>query len=533
MLNVIFPPKSYSKNSVFVHVMSNPTNLVHIIRDLLAQKSPRNALLLYSQFRRQGICNLGVIPLILKACSSLSLKNHGKSLHAESVKYGVADDVMVGTSLLGMYAKCGDIVDARKVFDDMPQRNVITWNAMIAGYLFFKDAESALLLFEAMPERTVVTWNEMIRGFAKVGDIGMARELFDEVPVEMRTVVTWTVMVDGYASSGMMRAAREVFEVMPKKNYFVWSVMISGYCKIGEVDEAKAIFNRTPVRNLVIWNSLVSGFARNGFCEEAIEVYHDMQVDGFEPDEVTVTSVLSACSQLGCLDVGKEIHSVICEKGIMLNQFVLNGLVDMYAKCGDLDTARSIFEGMHQRNCTCWNAMITGFAIHGKCQEAVEFFYEMENANVKPDAISVLSACAHGGLMQEGLNIFSKMEIYGVKAGVKHYGCIIDLLGRGGRLKEAFDLVKSMPMRPNDTIWGTLLGACRVHSEAILAEEALEDISHMDSGNGSYYVLLSNIYADSDRWEKAEEIRTAMVDKGIEKTPAFSSLMLCSGNSSF
>ncbi|XP_021760947.1 pentatricopeptide repeat-containing protein At3g21470-like [Chenopodium quinoa] len=516
--------------------MSNPTNLLHVIRDLLAQKSPRNALLLYNQFRRQNVCNLDVTPLIFKACSCLSLKNHGKSLHAESVKYGVDFDVMVGTSLLGMYSKCGEIVDARKVFDNMPQRNVITWNAMIAGYLIGGDTMAALSLFEAMPERTVVTWNEMIRGFAVMGDTAMARELFDQVNVEMRTVVTWTVMVDGYARNGMMEAAREVFEGMPKRNCFVWSVMINGYCKIGEVEEAKAIFYRTPVRNLVIWNSLVSGLARNGFCEDAIDAYREMQVDGFEPDEVTVTSVLSACSQLGCLDVGKEVHLSICEKGIKFNQFVLNGLVDMYAKCGDLNTARSIFEGMRQRNGTCWNSMITGFAVHGKCQEAVEFFYQMETESVKPDEISflsVLSACAHGGLVQEGLNIFSKMEKYGVKAGVKHYGCIIDLLGRGGRLKEAFDLVKSMPMRPNDTIWGTLLGACRVHSEATLAEEALEDIVHMDSRNGSHYVLLSNIYADSDRWDKAEEIRTAMLDKGIEKTSASSSCMFGIRNSNF
>ncbi|KNA12170.1 hypothetical protein SOVF_128360 [Spinacia oleracea] len=498
-----------------MHVMSNTTNLIHTIRDLLAQKSPRKALLLYPQFRRQKECNSGVIPLILKACSNLSLLNHGKSLHAESLKHGVDIDVTIGTSLLGMYAKCRDIIYARKVFDYMPQRNVTTWNAMVAGYLFSGDSASALSLFKAMPERTVVTWNEMIRGFAKIGNMAMARELFDEVPVKMKTVVTWTVMVDGYARNGLMGDAREVLEVMPKRNCFVWSVMISGYCKMGEVEEAKGIFNRTPVRNLVIWNSLVSGLARNGFCEEAIVAYREMQVDGFEPDEVTVTSVLSACSQLGCLEVGKGVHSLIFEKGIELNHFVLNGLVDMYAKCGDLNTARSIFEGMSRRNHSCWNSMITGLAVHGKCQESVELFYQMEDAGVKPDVISflsVLSACAHGGLLQEGLNIFSKMEKYGLKPGVKHYGCVIDLLGRGGRLKEAFDLVKSMPMRPNDAIWRTLLGACRVHSEATLAEEALEESSHIDSRN-SHYVLMSNIYADSEQWEKAEEIRTAMIDK--------------------
>ncbi|KAJ8450373.1 hypothetical protein Cgig2_004830 [Carnegiea gigantea] len=440
--------------------MSNTQSLYHLIRDCLSKRAPREALVLHSQIRRQGECVvLSVVPLLIKACASLSMFNHGKALHAESVKSGSDSDVVVATSVLGMYAKRGDIVDARKVFDFMPQRNVVSWNAMISGYLAGNDTLSALSLFESMPERSAVTWNEMIRGFTKIGDMAMAKALFDEVPHEMRTVVTWTVMVDGYASNGDMKAAREVFEEMPERNYFVWS--------------------------------------------------------------------------LGMWDVGKEVHLSICEKGITPNQYVLNGLVDMYAKCGDLATARSIFEGMPQINGVCWNSIISGFAIHGKCREAVDLFRQMEHAGVKPNEItflSVLSACAHGGLVQEGLDIFSKMHKYGVTAGIKHYGCIIDLLGRAGRLKEAFDLVKSLPMRPNATIWGSLLGACRLHSEATLAEEAMDDICHTGSSSDSYYSLLSNIYAAQERWEKAEETRMSMLDKGLEKIPGSSSCTLNGGN---
>jgi len=456
--------------------------------------------------------------------------NHGKALHAESVKSGVDSDVVVATSVLGVYAKCKDIVDARKVFDFMPQRNVVSWNAMISGYLAANDTLSALSLFKSMPERNDVTWNEMIGGFAKNGDMAMAKALFDEVPHEMRTVVTWTVIVDGYANNGDMKAAREAFEEMPERNYFVWSVMISGYCKQGDVEQAKAVFGRCPERNLVIWNSLISGFAQNGFCEEAIEAYRTMSMEGFEPDEVTVVSVLSACSQLALWDVGKEVHLRICEMGIKPNQYVLNGLVDMYGKCGDLTTARSILEGMPRINGACWNSLISGFAIHGKCREAVDLFHEMEVAGAKPDQItylSVLSACAHGGLVQEGLDIFSKMHKYGVTAGIKHYGCIIDLLGRAGRLKEAFDLVKSLPMRPNATIWGSLLGACRLHSEVTLAEAAMDDLNHIESESDSHYVLLSNIYAAQERWETAERTRMSMLDKGLQKIPGSSS---CTSN---
>ncbi|GFS37555.1 pentatricopeptide repeat (PPR-like) superfamily protein [Actinidia rufa] len=425
---------------------------------------------------------------------------------------GVESDVMVGTSLVDMYAKCGDIFGSRKVFDNMPKRNVVTWNAMIGGYMASGDTKPANLLFEKMPMRSAITWIEMIDGFAKSGDTVTARQLFDRVPLEMRNVVTWTVMVDGYASNGEMEAAKEA---------------------------AKAVFDRIPDRNLVNWNSLISGLAQNGFCEEAMDLFTKMQTEGFVPDEVTLSSVLSACAQLGLLDVGKEIHQMIVHKGIKLNQFILNGLVDMYAKCGDLSNARLNFEKITKRSDSCWNTMISSYAIHGQCKEALELFGRMEASSEKPNGItflSVLSACAHGGFVEEGLEIFSKLKKYGLTASIRHYGCVIDLLGRSGRLREAYDLIKSMPVKPNDTVWGALLGACRVHSDMDLADRVLEEVgrdSDTGSGNDSHYVLLSNIYAASDNWEKAERMKRFMSDKGFQKVPGYSSFMLDGPEMSF
>ena len=533
------PSKSLKQGSDFFpgKGISSLSKWSHLIRSYLSQGASREALLVYSGFRRKGVYLLGLAPLVLKACAALSTVKHGKALHAESVKNGVDFDVMIGTSLVCMYAKCGDVVDSRKVFDYMPERNVVTWNAMICGYLKNRDGKSAVLLFEKMSIRTAVTWIEMIDGFAKSGDTGTARHFFDDVPSELRNVVTWTVMVDGYASNGEMEAAREVFEGMPERNFFAWSSMISGYCKKGNVREARAIFDRIPVRNLVNWNSLISGYAQNGFSEEALEAFGKMQAEGFEPDEVTIASVLSACSQLGLLDAGKKVHHMINRKGIKLNQFVLNGLVDMYAKCGDLANARLIFEGMPHRNCACWNSMISGFAVHGQSREALEFFGRMEDSHERPDEItflSVLSACAHGGFVSAGLEIFSRMEKYGLITGIKHYGCLIDLLGRAGRIKEAYDLIKRIPMKPNDAVWGALLGACRVHLDMEMADRVVEEIAKVDpnisSGFDSQYVLLSNIYAASDRWEKAEKMRMKMVNKGFQKTPGCSSIMLGNTN---
>ncbi|KAA8538328.1 hypothetical protein F0562_027849 [Nyssa sinensis] len=501
---------------------SNQSNWFNQIKHCISQGAPREALQNYIRIRRNGIYLLGVVPLLVKACASLSVLNHGKALHAESIKFGVELDVMVGTSLVDMYAKCGGIVDSRNMFDYMPERNVVTWNAMIGGYMRNGHTKSASILFERMSTRTAITWVEMIDGFARSGDMVISRELFDCVPPELKTVVTWTVMVDGYASNGEMEAAREVFEAMPQRNFFVWSSMISGYCKKGDIQAAKDIFDRVLVRNLVIWNSLISGYAQNGFSEEALEAFSKMQAVGFEPDEVTFASVLSACAQLGLLDFGKEIHQMIIHRRIIGNQFILNGLVDMYAKCGDLSNARLIFEGMSHKNDACWNAMISGFAIHGQCKEALEFFGRLENSSVKPNDItflSVLSACAHGGFVKEGLETFSKMEKYGLTAGIRHYGCLIDLLGRAGKLKEAYDLIKRMPVKPNDTVWGALLGACRIHSDMVTAERVLGEVEKPDSGtdgdDDSHYVLLSNIYAASDRWEKAERMRIGMLKLSI------------------
>ncbi|KAE8698901.1 Exostosin family protein isoform 1 [Hibiscus syriacus] len=236
----------------------NQPSWSYILRNHLSQGTPDQVLYLHTQIRQQGLYSLGLVPLIFKACASASAQTYGKSLHAE-------------------------------VFDEMPERNVVIWNAMIGGYLKNGDRESALYLFEKMPiGRNSVTWIEMIDGFAKSGDtLRATRQFFDKVPLELRNVVTWTAMVDGCNANGQLEAAREIFEMMPERNYFVWSSMISGFCKRGDVKEARIFFDRIPVRNLVNWNSMISGYAQNGFCEEALELFRRMQNEGFEPDEVT------------------------------------------------------------------------------------------------------------------------------------------------------------------------------------------------------------------------------------------------------
>ncbi|XP_028550413.1 pentatricopeptide repeat-containing protein At3g21470 isoform X2 [Dendrobium catenatum] len=477
-----------------------------IIRSYLSHGFAMEALLVYTQnlpFRTQQ----SFLPLILKICASHYLLVLGKSLHSESIKAGTVHELLTGTTLVSMYGKCKKITLARKVFDEMPVKNLVTYNSMIGGYSMNGDLVSASALFHLAPGRTPVTWAVMIEGYAGIENLVAARQMFNSTPPWMKTVVTWTVMIHGYAANGEMDAARELFEEMPVKNAFVWSSMITGYFK--------------------------KGYAKLGFCDEALEAFRQMQGFGIEPDEFTVSSVLSTCSQLGSIDSAREVHDFIRRKKIKMNIFVKNGLVDMYAKCGDLDKARGIFDAMIIRNDSCWNSMISGLASHGRSDEALELFSQMEASEVKPNSVTflvVLSACTHAGFVEQGLQIFGRMHKYGLKAGVEHYGCLVDLFSRAGRLADAYNVIKMMPMKPNEVVWGTLLGACRVYLDMEMADQVVLEANNknisISSVNDAEYVLLSNIYAASEKWERAENIRRKMVENKLSKTPGCSRIGL-------
>ncbi|KAH0460767.1 hypothetical protein IEQ34_008342 [Dendrobium chrysotoxum] len=503
-----------------------------IIRSYLAHGFALEALHVYTQnlpFRTQQ----SFLPLILKICASHYLLVLGKSLHSESIKAGTVHELLTGTTLVSMYSKCKKITLARKAFDEMPVKNLVTYNSMIGGYSMNGDLVSASALFHLAPGRTPVTWAVMIEGYAGIENLVAARQMFNSTPPWMKTVVTWTVMIHGYAANGEMDAARELFEEMPVKNAYVWSSMITGYFKRGDAREAKALFNRIQTPNLINWNSLIAGYAKMGFCEEALEAFRQMQGFGIEPDEFTVASVLSTCSQLGSIDSAREVHEFIRRKKIKMNTFVKNGLVDMYAKCGDLDKARGIFDAMIIRNDSCWNSMISGLASHGRSDEALALFSRMEASEVKPNSITflvVLSACTHAGFVEQGLQIFGSMHKYGLKAGVEHYGCLVDLFSRAGRLADAYNVIKMMPMKPNEVVWGTLLGACRVYLDMEMADQVVLEANNTNisiaSVNDAEYVLLSNIYAASEKWEIAENIRRKMVENKLSKTPGCSRIGL-------
>eukprot|EP01018_Ginkgo_biloba_P000317 Gb_38242 [translate_table: standard] len=553
------------------------------------------ALTLFHRMQPTGIQpNHFTFASVLPACANLAALEQGIEIHEEIIRSGLQSDVFVESALVDMYAKCGSIEKARVVFDKMPQRNAVSWTAIIAGYAQNGIVDEALKLFENMPKRDVVSWTAMISGYMQNGLVNEALKFFQKMPE--RSVASWNAMIAGYEQNGhdeealklfrqmqlagvkpnsktfasvisacaklatlehgmdiheeiirsgfqceifVMNAlvdmyvkcgstekARSVFDKMPQWNVISWTAMISGYAQNGHVDEAMKLFEKMPRRDQVSWTALIAGFAQNGHYMEALNFFRQMQLAGVKPDMKTFTSVLPACANLAALEQGMEIHEQITTSGIQADDFVLNALVDMYAKCGSIEKARDLFDNMHRRDIVSWTAMIAGYAMHGYGKEALEIFEQMQHSGTKPNRITlvcVLQACCHAGLVDKGLQYFdSIIRDYHIIPAMEHYGCMVDLLGRAGCLEEAQTFINKMPIKADATVWICLLGACRIHNNVELGEYAAKHIFELDPKNTAPYVLLSNIYAAAGRWDAIEKVRKMMKDRRVKKTPGCS-----------
>lgn len=337
-----------------------------------------------------------------------------------------------------------------------------------------------------------------------------------------------TSLVDVYARGGDVVCARQLFEKMSERSLVSLTAMLTCYAKLGNLDEARALFDGMNERDVVCWNVMIGGYAQNGLPNESLKLFRRMLVAKVKPNEVTVLAVLSACGQLGALESGRWVHSYIENKGIQMNFHVGTALVDMYSKCGSLEDARLVFDGIRDKDVVAWNSMIVGYSMHGFSQHALKLFEEMTENGYQPTDITfigILSACGHGGLVEEGRSFFRLMrDKYRIEPKIEHYGCMVNLLGRAGRLEEAYELVKNMTIPADPVLWGTLLGSCRLHGNIKLGEEIAEFLVELKLANSGTYILLSNIYAATGNWEGVAKMRTLMKEHGIEKEPGCSSI---------
>ncbi|KAI4352523.1 hypothetical protein L6164_006764 [Bauhinia variegata] len=481
-----------------------PDANVHVYNALIrahAQNSqPSQAFETFFQMQSSGVYpDNFTYSNLLKGCIGHSWFPVIQMIHSHIEKAGFYADIFVPNSLIDAYSKCGPfgLKMARSLFMAMNQRDTVTWNSMIGGLMKASELDEACQLFDEMPERDIVSWNTMLDGYAKVGEMNKAFQLFEKMPV---------------------------------RNTISWSTMVCGYSKAGDMVMARMLFDKCPLKNVVLWTTIVSGYAEKGLVKEATALYDQMEEARLKHDDGARISILAACAESGMLGLGKKIHTSIKRSKFRCSTKVCNALIDMYAKCGCLGPAFSIFNEMANKDVVSWNAMLQGFAMHGHGERALQLFSRMVDEGFKPDKytfIGLLCACTHSGLVDEGRKYFYSMEkVYGIVPQVEHLGCMVDLLGRRGHLVEAFELLRSMPMKPNAIILGSLLGACQKHNAVEVARAVSDYLFRSETSDPGNLSLLSNIYAQAGHWGGVADVRLQMKSTRGQKPPGASSIEL-------
>ncbi|KNA19244.1 hypothetical protein SOVF_063470 [Spinacia oleracea] len=493
----------------------------------------KQALLIFAFMVEKDVCvDKYSFSLVLKACSRSRFLKEGMQIHGLLRKLGLGSELYLQNCLISLYVKCGCVELARQVFDRMPKKDSVSYNAMIDGYVKLGFLSLARELFDCVPvkEKNLISWNSMIGGYLQFKDeLDKAWELFEVMP--KRDMVTWNLMIDGLVKCKQIEVAHGLFDRMPERDAITWATMIDGYAKTGTLDIARNLFDQAPVKDIVVCNAMMSGYVQNGNFSIAVKFFQDiLQMDYLFPDSITLSIVLSAIAQLGQVDEGINVHSYIEANGVIVDGSLGVALIDMYSKCGSIDCAIHVFESLKRKDVDHWNAMIGGLAIHGLGELAFELFMEMQKLLLKPDDITfigLLNACGHAGFVKEGKICFELMRrVHNLEPKLQHYGCMVDILGRAGYLKEAKEFIDEMPIEPNVIIWRTLLSSCIKYRNFNLGQQVAEHLMRVDFKNSGSYVLLSNMYAGFGMWEDVSRIRSVMENKDLKKLPGCSSIEL-------
>ncbi|XP_023512567.1 pentatricopeptide repeat-containing protein At1g15510, chloroplastic-like isoform X3 [Cucurbita pepo subsp. pepo] len=462
---------------------------------------------------RSGIQpNLVSVISLLPISAGLEDEEMTRRIHCYIVKVGLDSLVTSCNALVDAYGKCGSVKASWQVFDEIIEKNEVSWNSIINGLTFKGHFWDALDVFRTMIDAGTkpnsVTISSILPVFVELECFKAGKE------------------IHGFS----MRMGTET-------DLFTANSLIDMYAKSGHSTEASSIFHSMDRRNIVSWNTMIANYALNGVALEAIRFVILLQESGERPNAVTFTNVLPACARLGHLGPGKEIHAMGVRLGLTSDLFVTNALTDMYAKCGCFRSARNVFNTSHKDEVS-YNILITGYSETNDCLESLNLFSEMRLLGKKPDVVSfmgvisacanlaavkqVLSACSHGGLVERGWQYFSEMLDQHLEPTEMHYTCLVDLLGRAGFVEEAAELIRRLPIAPDSNIWGALLGACRIYGNVELGCKAAEHLFELKPQHCGYYILLSNMYAETGRWDEVNRIRELMKSRGAKKSPGCS-----------
>ncbi|XP_020239719.1 pentatricopeptide repeat-containing protein At5g39350 [Cajanus cajan] len=523
-------------------------------------------ILTYARLRQNAVVpDNYVFPKVLKACAKLSLFVTGTVIHKDVVAFGSESNVHVRNSLLGMYAKCGDMASAERVFGEMPQRDVFSWNSVMSGYVCNGLPDRAVEVFGVMKEECqpdVVTWNTLMDAYCKMGLCCEAARVFGEI--EVPNVISWTILISGYGSVGRHGVCLEIFREMVSVGRVLPDVdalscvlvscrflgdlasgreihgyglkimcgdvfyrsagaaLLTLYAGCGRVDRAYSVFRGMDKGDVVTWNAMIFGLVDAGLGHLALECFREMQGRGVEIDGTTVSTILPVCD----LRRGKQLHAYVSKWNFSCGVPVFNALVHMYSIRGCIVYAHSVFSMMENKDLVSWNTIIGGYGTHGLGQTALKLLQEMSGSGIRPDLVTfscALSACSHSGLVDEGIELFYRMtQDFGLIPVREHFSCVVDMLARAGRLEDAFDFINQMPQEPDKHVWGALLAACQEHQNVSVGKLAAEKLISLEPREAGHYVTLSNIYSRAGRWDDAARVRKMMDGHGLLKPSGLS-----------
>ncbi|KAI4330685.1 hypothetical protein MLD38_028946 [Melastoma candidum] len=544
-----------------------------ILRGYASNGDYAETLRLFLEMKKGGFWGDGfTFPLVIRACGAMGGERLCKIVHCAAVEMGLGESFHVVNELMGMYSKLGEMRVSRRLFDGMGVRSRLSWNILISGFARNADCDGAWEIFERMEsegiEPNVITWTSLLSSHARCGRHAETVELFGlmrmrgvgpngeilamvlsacSCVVENRTgeAMHGLVVKDGlegylivknslicmYGRRGLVQDTRRLYSEIEIKNVVTANALITSYGESGCCDEALEVFSQlgnmdgcSVIRpNLITWSAVIDACTSAGRWADAQELFRRMQLANVLPNVVTVSTVLSVCADSASLNLGREIHCHVTRAEMNRNVLVVNSLINMYMRCGSLREGTLVFEKFDDRDLISWNTIIAGYGMHGMGRDSLQYFDRMVQSGIHPDGVTfvaVLSACSHSGLVEEGRTLYGRMKgDFQIVPKVEHYACMVDLLGRSGNLTEAIETVNSMSMVPNERVWGALLNACRMHKNTELAASTAEYVLRRESAGTGSYALMSNIYAESGRWEESAEVRSWAKEKGMRKLP--------------
>ncbi|KAL5792363.1 hypothetical protein ACOSP7_000957 [Xanthoceras sorbifolium] len=449
---------------------------------------------------------------LLRACVKLDDVETGRQLHCLIVKLGFVLNCFASSALVDLYGKCRLVKDARWVFDEVVCRDLVLWNVMVSCYALNCLADKAFEVFNSM-RLEGVKWDEF----------------------------TLSSLLNSCGTLGSLKLGKQIHGLIIKQSFdvdvLVASALVDTYAKNVHIEDARWAFDQMAAKNVVSWNTMVVGYGRHGYAREAMRLLRDMFQENIYPDEFSVASILSSCGNLSITCETMQVHAYVVKNGLQAFLSIGNSLIHAYSKCGSISNAFQCFSSVTNPVLVTWTSVIGAFAFHGLSEKSIEIFEKMLSRGVRPDPVVflvVLSACSHGGLVNEGLHYFNLMtNDYQIVPDSEHYTCLIDLLGRAGLLDESFNILASMPIEPSSDTFAAFIGACKVHGNVGLAEWAAEKLFELEPGNPVNYSLVSNMYASEGRWFDVVRIRKMMRDHCNCKVPGSSWMEITGGTHSF